>query len=206
VLDRLEREHLDPGVHHGVLADEALVAQHHPLLYPGAPAQLAAATDRAAPQPDAGAEAGVVMDHGALDEGVGTDAYVAAQYRVLPQGGGRFHPAVVPDYRRAPQNRIGVDLGPVAQPDALAQAEARQLDLHTAVQDVLVRPGVRVQGADVLPVAVGHAPVEQWPLLVQQARENIGGKVHHAVRYEIEDPGLENVNTGIDRVRKNLAP
>ena len=206
VLDRLEREHLDAGVHHGVLADEALVPQHHPLLYPGAPAQLAAATDRATPHPDAGAEVGIVMDHSALDEGVGTDAYVAAQYRVLPQGGARLHPAVVPDYCRAPQHGGGVDLGAIAQPDALAQAEARQLDLHAAVQDVLVRPGVRLQGADVLPVAVGHEPIEQRPLLAQQARENIGGKVHDAVGYEIEDPGLENVNAGVDGVRKNLAP
>ena len=97
VLDRLEGVDLDPGVHHGVLADEALVAEHHPLLDPGAPAQVAAATDRAAPHPDARAEVGVVMDHGALDHGVGPDPDVAAQHRVLAERGARLDAAVVPD-------------------------------------------------------------------------------------------------------------
>ena len=89
----------------------------------GAPAQVAAAAHGAAPQAHARAQIGVVVDHGALYEGVGPHPDVAAEHRVLPQRGARLDPAVVPDYGRASHLGGGVDLGAVAQPDALAERE-----------------------------------------------------------------------------------
>ncbi len=80
-----------------------------------------AAPDGAAPQAHARPQIGIVVDHGALYEGVGPDPDVAAQDRVLPQCGARFHAAIIPDYRRAPHLRGGVHLGSVAQPNALPQ-------------------------------------------------------------------------------------
>ena len=49
-LDRLERVHLHAGAEHGVLADEALVAEHHALLAADAAAQVAGPADRSAPR------------------------------------------------------------------------------------------------------------------------------------------------------------
>ena len=67
-------------------------------------------------------------------------------------------------------------------------------------------PGVGLQRTDILPVALGHAPVEQRLLPAQQAREDVGREVHHAVADEIEDPGLENVDAGVYGVGENLPP
>ena len=58
----------------------------------------------------------------------------------------------------------GVDLGALAEPDVLADAEAVDVDLDPAVEDVLVRPEVRLERADVLPVALAHVAVERRSL------------------------------------------
>ena len=51
-----------PGAEHGVLADEALVAEHDALLAADAAAEVARPADDRAAQPHALAEVGVVVD------------------------------------------------------------------------------------------------------------------------------------------------
>ena len=108
----------------------------------------------------AGAEVGVVVDDGPLEVGVGPDPHVAAEHRVLPEVGARLHPAVVADDRRAVELGRRVDLGALAQPHALAHLEALDADLDLAVEDVLVGLDVGLEGADVLPVALGDVAEE----------------------------------------------
>ena len=85
-----------------------------------------------------------------------------------------------------------MDLGPLPQPHAVAEAEPGHVDLHRAVEDVVVRPDVGVEGADVLPVALGHGPDELAPL-GQQLREDLAGEVDRPVGVDVvEDLGLEH--------------
>ena len=67
--------------------------------------------------------------------------------------------AVGADDRGTVDARLGVDLGPLAEPDVLAEAEAVDLDVDLAVEDVLVGAQVRLEVPDVLPVALGDVSV-----------------------------------------------
>ncbi len=48
---------------------------------------------------------------------------------------------------------VGREVGALAEPHAVADLEAGHLEVHPAVEDVLVRAAVRLERADVLPVA-----------------------------------------------------
>ena len=71
---------------------------------------------------------------------------------------------------------VGVDLGPLPHVDAVAHLEAGDLDVDAAVEDVLVRGQVALEGADVLPVALGDGAVERLAR-VEQGREHLRGEV-----------------------------
>ena len=80
------------------------------------------------------------------------------------------------------------------------------LDLDLVVEDVLVGPQVGLEGADVLPVALGHVAEEGLPGL-EDGREDLVGEVHRpALGDEVEDLGLEHVDAGVDGVAEDLAP
>ena len=123
-----------------------------------------------------------------------------------PRRGARSHHAVVADHRGTDQLDAGVDLRALAHPDAGPQREALDVDLDLAVQDVLVGAEVGLEGADVLPVAVGHVAVE--PLAGGQGgRERLAREVDGLpLGDEVEDLRLEDVDAGVDGVAEHLAP
>ena len=146
------------------------------------------------------------MDHDPLEVGAGPHPDVVAEHGVLAQPGARLDAAVVADDRRAHDGGIGVDLGALPEPDPLGDAEARDVDLDLAVEDVLVGPDVGVEGADVLPVALGHAAEERLAV-VEERREDLAGEVDGPVgRDVVEDLGLEHEDAGVDGVAEHLAP
>ena len=171
----------------------------------GPSAQLAAAADDAAAQADSRPEVGVVVHDRPLQIGVGAHPHVAAEHCVLAQRRAAFYAAVVANYGWSLDLRPRVDIGAFSQPNAVAQGEARQLGLDPAVQDVLVGPGIGLQRADILPVALGHIAIEQMAF-GRQPRENIGREVDLARTYEVKDLGLENIYPGIYGVREDLSP
>jgi hypothetical protein len=74
------------------------------------------------------------------------------------------------------------------------------------VHDVLVGPDVGVEGPDVLPVALGHRPVDRLARR-QQGREHLAGEVDRAVGLDpVEDLGLQHEDAGVDGVAEHLAP
>ena len=162
-LDRLERVDLDPGLDLGVGPDEALVAEHHPLLAAHPLAQVGAPAEHAA-----------------------VDAHARARGRCCrgpPSAGGRrcrrsgrSGPRVQYWPRRAPgpttqlspmtagpsMTTLGSISAPLPSHTRGPELEAVDVHLDLLVQDVLVGLEVGLEGAHVLPVAVGHV-AEQRP-------------------------------------------
>ena len=89
---------------------------------------------------------------------------------------------------------------------AVAEAEAVDVDLDLAVEHVGVRAEVRLERADVLPVAVGDVAVER-AAVVEHRGEHVAREVDDlALGDEVEDLGLEHVDAGVDGVGEHLAP
>ena len=87
------------------------------------------------------------------------------------------------------------------------EAEAGDVDLDLAVEHVLVGLDVGLEGADVLPVALGHVAEERLAGL-EQGGEHVGREVDRPRPPvdEVEDLGLEDVDAGVDGVAEHLAP
>ena len=206
MLDRLEGVHLDPRIDDGVLADEGLVAEDDAFLQAGAPAQVAGAAHDRPAQAHARAEVDVVVYHRPLDEGVRPDPHVRTEHGVLGQPGAGIDPAVVADDGRAVHVRRRIDLRTLPEPDAVTQPEAGDVDDHLGVEHVLVGLDVGVEGADVLPVPLGHV-AEQRDAVFEQPGKDVGREVDRLLRLDVvEDVGLEHVDAGVDGVGENLSP
>ena len=95
---------------------------------------------------------------------------------VLAEPGPGPDHAVVADDRRPVDHHARVDLGPLAQPHPRAELEPVDVHLHPLVEDVLMGLEVGLEGAHVLPVAVGDIP-EQRLARGQRRREGLGGEV-----------------------------
>ena len=121
-----------------MLAHEALVAQHHAFLAAHAAAEVAGAPDGGTPQAHGLTEVGVVVHDHALEVGVGADADVGAEHRVGPEAHARLDATVLADHRRAHDGGLGMDLGSLPHVHAVTHLEAGHLDVHAAVEDVLV--------------------------------------------------------------------
>ena len=124
------------------------------------------------------------MDDGPLEVDVAAHPHVAAEDGVVADAGAGVDPAAGTEHRRALDPGLGVDLGALPQPDPVAQLEAGHLDLDLAVQHVLVGRHVGLEGADVLPVALGDRP-EQRQALVEELREHLAGEVHRPVGLDV---------------------
>ena len=146
------------------------------------------------------------MDHRTLQDGVVADPHVPAQRAVLAQAGAGSDDAVVADDRGAVDDHGRIDLCPLAQPHPRAELEAVDVHLDLLVEDVLVGLEVGLERADVLPVAVGHVPVEGLPGR-QGLGKGLAGEVHRlSFGDEVEDLRLEHVDPGVDGVTEHLAP
>src|SRR5205823_10411869 len=129
-----------------------------------------------------------------------------AEDAVLAQVGARFDPAVVADEDRALDGGVGVDLGALPHPHALAEAEPGDVDVDLAVEHVVVSADVRVERAHILPIALGDG-AEEGLALLEQLWEHLGREVDRlAAGDEVEDLRLEHVDAGVDRVAEDLAP
>ncbi len=172
-----------------------------------APSRMSLARPTTAPRRRAaGPDVHVVVHDAALELGVGLHDDVGAEHRVGPQHRAGFDPGVVADQHRAVDLGVGREVGALPQPHTFADLEARDVELHPAVEDVLVRPAVRLERADVLPVAVDHVP-EQLLAVLEHRREHVAREVDDlALGDEVEDLGLEHVDVRVDRVGEDLAP
>ncbi len=205
-LDGLER--IDPDVRPDdrLLADQALVPDHRPVLDPRGPHHIGVLPDHAAAQIALRPDVHVVVHHRLVQERAPLDDHVAAQHRVLADLDAGFDLGVVPDVQRAAEHRLGVHLGTLGDPDTGRDLEPVELDVDLALQDVRLGLAVALVGAHVLPVALGDVAVDPLALL-QQLREDIARPVDGLTRRDVvEDLGLHHVDTGVHRVGEDLPP
>src|SRR5439155_20582462 len=199
-FDALERIHLHAGAEDCAVADEALVADHDAFVDAGIAPQVSRPTDRAAAQPRAAPDIDVVVEDDSLEAGVGLHDDVGTEDGIRTELRARLDPAVVPDDDGAGDGHVRVDVGTLAQPDALAEAKARDVDLDLGVEDVDVGAQVGLGRTDVLPVAVGYV-TENWKTVRQHRREDVAREVDDfALGNEVEHLGLEHVDAGVDGV------
>ena len=205
-LDGLERVHAHVRRDRGLLADRALVADHGPLGHGRVRADLAVLADQRPPHLGARAQVGVGVDHGELDLGLLLHDHVVAEHRVAADRGGLVDRAVVADHGRALDALHLLDQRSLAHPYVLAQPHPGHLQLDLSVERVPVGLLVLDQVPDVLPVALGHEPV-QGRALLQQAREQLLREVVRDVGRDLrEHLRLEHVDPRVDRVGEHLAP
>ena len=112
-------------------ADEALVADHDAFLDVRVLANVVGAADHRAAQPRRVPDVAVVVHDRALEVRVGLHDDVGAEHRVRREHGARLDAGVVADEHRALDDRVGRDVDALADPHALAQLEAGQLDAAT---------------------------------------------------------------------------
>ena len=168
--------------------------------------QVGRPADHAAPQARARPDVDVVVADGALDEGIRLHHDVGAEHRVLPEVRTTFDPAVVADHDGTLDAGGRVDVGALPEPDPLADAESIDVDVHALVKHVLVGSEIRLERADVLPVAVDDG-ADQRKLLLEHGREDVAGEVDDLVGAdEVEDAGLEDVDARVGGVGEHLAP
>ena len=98
------------------------------------------------------------------------DGNAAAQDGILADRGSGFDPHVLPDEGGSPDLRVGVDLGSLPQPDAVAHLETLDLDVNLTVQDGPVGGHVRLERPDVGPEPVADVAVHR-NVLLEQGRE-----------------------------------
>ena len=117
-----------------------------------------------------------------------------------------FDAAVVADHDGLVDARLGAELDVGADPATVAELETVDTDLHPPVEHVGVRPAVRLERADVLPVALGDVAV-QGVAVVEQLGEHVAREVDHlAVGDVVEHRRLEHVDARVDGVGEHLAP
>jgi hypothetical protein len=79
------------------------------------------------------------------------------------------------------------------------------MSTSTAVEDVLVGAQVGLEGADVLPVALGDRAVQGRPS--RAGGEHLAREVDRpTLGDEVEDVGLEHVDARVDGVAEHLTP
>ncbi len=168
--------------------------------------KVGVAPDHAPAQVGARADVHVVVTHRTLEERIGLHDHVGAEHGVPAHVRARLDPTAVADHDRAVDARLGADLHVGADPAALADLEPADVDLHLAVEHVLVGTDVRPELTDVLPVLLRHVAV-QGVAVVEQRREHVAGEVDHLpLGDEVEDLRFEHVDPGVDGVGEHLAP
>ena len=160
-LNSLER--IDPHVRsdHALGADRALVADHRPLGDHGVSPHLAALPDHGATDLRTWPEVGVPVDHAELRLTEVLDDHVLAKDCVAPDLSAWVDRAVVADDRRPLDVLQVLDERALAHEDVLAQANARDVELHLLVERVPVCLLILRDVADVLPVLVEDVAVQR---------------------------------------------
>ena len=171
-LHGLEGVDLDVGRDHGLLTDDALVADDRALLDPRRAHDVGVLADHAGTQVGLRADEDVVVHDRPMQEGAVLHDHVAAEDAELPQLRAGLDLRVVADVQRATQHRLGVHVGALPHPDSGRDLERVEVDVDLAGQHVGLRPEVGLVGADVLPIALGDVAVDGQPLL-HELREHV---------------------------------
>src|ERR1019366_6003084 len=155
-FDGLERIDLHAGRDVSLLLDDTLVADDGALLDSRAAHDVGVLAADAATQVHLRSDEHVVVHHGPMQERAALHDDIAAKNRVLAQLRAGFDLCVVADVQRPFQDRVGIDLGALADPDTRHHLEALDLDVDLAVQYVGLHLDKAFKRADVLPVRVGN--------------------------------------------------
>ena len=158
-LDALEGIDANVGRDHALRADRALVADHGAFGDGGVRTDLAVLSHQRAPHLAARAEVRVGVDHAVLGLAELLRDHVVAEHRVAADLGAGRDGAVVADHRGATDQLQVLRQRALPHVHVLAQALARDVDRHLAVERVAVGLLVLGDAADVLPVAVGDVAV-----------------------------------------------
>ncbi|CAB4808815.1 unannotated protein [freshwater metagenome] len=159
-----------------------------------------------AAQARTGPDKGIVLKNAPFDRRVPQHPYVGPEHRVRAEVDTAFDHAFGADHGRTLDHGVGRDVAPLADPHPIGHLEARDSKLNHLVEHVGVGAQVRLERADVLPVAGGHGTVERPPV-GQQCREHLAAEVHRATRLDVVEHGwLEHIDARVDRVREHLAP
>ena len=183
-----------------VVTDDGPLAEVHPL------PQFAGSADDGTASRGPRADVAVVVHDAAFEHRPLADVHVRAKHGVGTDAGDGPDTTVVADEGGCDDRCRRVDLGALADPDAVAQQHGVDRDRDLAIEDVLVRLQVGVERAHVLPVALRREAVERLALL-EELREDLRGEVDQATwRDVVEHNRIEHVDAGVDPVREHLAP
>ena len=81
-----------------------------------------------------------------------------------------------------------------------------QMHIDISSKDIEMNILIFVQAADIFPIPVTDTSVE-FRVVIEQQREKIFTEIELLLlRNQIEHFGLDNVNSGIDRIAKNFSP
>ena len=110
------------------------------------------------------------------------------------------------DHRRPDDLRVGIDLRALTQPHRLGDLEAGKIECDLPVEHIHVGAEVRVEGADVLPVARRDRADQRLPL-GRAGGEHVAREVDRLVPIDVvEDLRVEHVDAGVDGVAEDLTP
>ncbi len=205
-LDCLERVDLHARAEHGLLADRTLVADRHAVVQHRMGAHIHPPSQDGTLDARAATDVIARVEHAAGDHRPLLDDHVVAQKRVRPHPRPGFDLAVIADVGGS------FDLVELGQLDTLAQEhvrpqpDARERQLHLALERVEVGLAELVEIADVLPVALGDVAVHRLALLQQHREQLLGEVIRLALGNRLQHLGLQHVHAGVDGVREHLPP
>ena len=137
---------------------------------------------------------------------VGEQPHVGAKHGVLAEPTSGFDLAARPDNGWAGDGGRRRNLGTLAEPHSVANAESGDLELHLLVEHIFVRIEIRIECADIFPKAFGYGAIQRQPF-GEQLWKDLATEVDRATLGDVvEDRWLEHVDAGVDGVAEHLAP
>src|SRR5437762_1331882 len=186
--------------HDGVVADDAAFLEDHARLQGALPA------DERAVQLRPFADIRVPPDDRAIDDCADVDRDVVPQYGRSDDFGVRSDLHAFAQEDGAGELGRLVDVDVARRPDAGHELVREVIALHLPAQQIGVGPRVFGDGTHIGPVPLGDVPEERLTLR-EQTREEVFAEVEDLAKAEtLEDPRLDDVDPGVDRVAEDLAP
>src|SRR5207302_409354 len=186
--------------HDGVVADDAAFLEDHARLQGALPA------DERAVQLRPFADIRVPPDDRAIDDRADVDRDVVPQYGRSDDFGVRSDLHAFAQEDGAGELGRLVDVDVAGRPDAGHELVREVIALHLPAQQIGVGPRVFGDGTHIGPVPLGDVPEERLTLR-EQTREEVFAEVEDLAKAEtLEDPRLDDVDPGVDRVAEDLAP
>ncbi len=187
------------------MADGAVIAHNGPLEDGRPILQTDVVAKDGAPHFHPRAQVRMVPEDGALD------AAHRHQDTVGPQDGtlkidSRTHPAVWPKKQRSLQLGFRVEPSPFLHPDPRGDFLPRKGEVDSPREEIVMGLAVLLQVADVGPIPWRHIPIQGSSLGQQQGKEILAEVEFFPRRDVVKDLRFQNVDPGVYRIAKNLAP